>query len=130
MTEYDMDRRGREKSLWEEALEVIKTTTMAELTIRSITLNKPETDETAAPEAMIPTDAILRNIRLPEIAVRTSLKQQLFEPSWAPPQLSGRIFLADKKRPLARPFFFNYLMPASALPSVLFGLPVLATREV
>nr|API82647.1 Conjugal transfer protein TrbA [Leclercia adecarboxylata] len=130
MKEYDMDRRGREKSLWEEALEVIKTTTMAELTLRYITLNKPETDETAAPEAMIPTDAILRNISLPEIAARTSLKQPLFEPSWAPPQLSGRIFLVDKKRPLARPFFFNYLMPASALPSVLFGLPVLATREV
>nr|QMV81734.1 hypothetical protein [Leclercia adecarboxylata] len=104
MTEYDMDRRGREKSLWEEALEVIKTTTMAELTLRYITLNKPETDETAAPEAMIPTDAILRNISLPEIAARTSLKQQLFEPSRAPPQLSGRIFLVDKKRPLARPF--------------------------
>ena len=103
---------------------------MAELTLRYITLNKPETDETAAPEAMIPTDAILRNISLPEIAARTSLKQQLFEPSRAPPQLSGRIFLVDKKRPLARPFFFNYLMPASALPSVLFGLPVLATREV
>ena len=87
MTEYDMDHSGREKSLWEEALEVIRSTTMAERTIRYITLNKPEVEETAVPEAMMPTDAILRNISLPEMATRTPLKQQLPEPSWSPPQL-------------------------------------------
>jgi len=87
MTEYDMDHGGREKSLWEEAMEIIRTTTMAERTIRYITLNKPEAEETAAPEAMMATDIILRNISLPEMTARTSHKPQLPEPSWSPPQL-------------------------------------------
>lgn len=70
MTEYDMNPEGREKSLWEEALDVIRTTSMAERTIRYITLNRPEpeteTVSAATEEIQQPAEAILRNLVLPD----------------------------------------------------------------
>ncbi|MBK4384102.1 TraM recognition domain-containing protein [Enterobacter hormaechei] len=70
MTEYDTDHHGREENLWEEALEVIRTTTMAERTIRYITLNKPESEPTqvSAEEIQLAPDAILRTLTLPQPA--------------------------------------------------------------
>jgi intracellular multiplication protein IcmO len=70
MTEYDMDHRGREENLWAEALEIISTTTMAERTIRYITLNKPESEsaEVNAEDIQLAPDAILRNLTLPQPA--------------------------------------------------------------
>ncbi|MBP2199234.1 F-type conjugative transfer protein TrbC [Pantoea cypripedii] len=70
LTAYDMDFAGREKNLWEEALDIIRTTTMEERTIRYITLSKPEPESTEvnAEKIQPAPDAILRNLTLPQPA--------------------------------------------------------------
>lgn len=87
MTEYDLDHSGREKSLWEEALEVLRTTTLAERTIRYITLNRPDTDESLTPQAMMPTDALMRNICLPELPAKRNGSLPSQEKGWSPPDI-------------------------------------------
>lgn len=72
MTEYDMDHSGREKNLWEEALEVIRSTTIAERTISYITLNRPEPEPSGLgdDENTLPSEVILKNLTLPAPVTR------------------------------------------------------------
>ncbi|CAM4371537.1 F-type conjugative transfer protein TrbC [Citrobacter freundii complex sp. 2024EL-00228] len=90
MTEYDMDHGGREENLWAEALEIIRTTTMAERTIRYITLNKPESESTEvnAEEIQLAPDAILRNLTLPQPAYVPPARHRN-EPFFSPKQTSS-----------------------------------------
>jgi len=65
LTAYDMDFVGREKNLWEEALDTIRTTTMAERTIRYITLSQQSDSATHQPNDAPASDAMLKNLSLP-----------------------------------------------------------------
>ena len=65
LTAYDMDFVGREKNLWEEALDIIRTTTMAERTIRYITLSQQGDSATHQPDDAQASDAMLKNLSLP-----------------------------------------------------------------
>lgn len=66
LTQYDLDFAGRETELWEEALDVIRNTTMQERTIQYITLNKPEEGQKVTAENAVPSSVLLREISLPE----------------------------------------------------------------
>lgn len=91
LTEYDLDPAGREKSLWEEALDIIRTTAMAERAIRFITLSRPDESSKPSTHPHELSDSILRNITLPDMAPRTTQKPQQRQADWSLPPVPENI---------------------------------------
>lgn len=98
-TRFDLDFAGRENAIIEEAFDIIRTTTQKERTIRYITLNQPEDNNTLATETTMPSELILRDIALPDISVpdRHSLQQKKGK-SWATPDVPEGIRHHQGKR--------------------------------
>ncbi len=60
-----MDFAGREKNLWEEALDIIRTTIMAERTIRYVTLSQQSDTAKHQLDDAPASDVMLKNLSLP-----------------------------------------------------------------
>lgn len=93
LTQYDLDFSGRDKNIWEEALDIIRTTTIAERTIRYITLNKPDVDELSPDESQMTSAALLKNITLPALPTLTRKISQQKDAEWNQPEIPDDIRL-------------------------------------
>lgn len=91
LTDYDVDCSAREEALWAEALDVIRTTTIKERTIRYITLNKPEDENPASTEISIPSDTLLRTIVLPDLPAHKRPAAQHPKAGWSMPDIPDDI---------------------------------------
>lgn len=89
LTDFDMDFAGREKNLWEEALDTIRTTTMAERTIRYVMLNRPESSAPSREDDAPAPNALLKNLTLPPVTHVPVVRKRNDEPPvQAPPSLN------------------------------------------
>lgn len=91
LTEYDLDVEARELALWEEAVDVIRTTTMQQRAIQYITLNKPDDEQPAPAEEVLPPAALVKEIALPEMSPHRYTKPRQEPTGWSEPTIPSHV---------------------------------------
>ena len=91
LTEYDLDVEARELALWEEAVDVIRTTTIQQRAIQYITLNKPDDERPVPAEDVLPSAALLKEISLPEMSLHRYTKPRQEPAGWSEPTIPAHV---------------------------------------
>ena len=91
LTEYDQDFEARELALWEEAVDVIRSTTIQQRAIQYITLNKLDDERPAPAEDVLPPAALVKEIALPEMTPHRYSKPRQEPAGWSEPTIPSHI---------------------------------------